>query len=69
MLLFHLLVLVRRVASLARFAQSVALDGGGEDDGRRSLVFDGGLVGSVDLLWVMAAALQFGQLFVGEVLD
>ena len=54
----QLLLLVRDVAAFAGLAQAVALDRLGEDDRRRALVLDGGLVGGVDLFRVVAAAAQ-----------
>ena len=46
-----------------------ALDGLGEDDGRRALVLGRGLVRGVDLAVVVAAAAELGEVVVGEVLD
>ena len=65
----ELLLLVRDVLALARLAQAVALDGPREDDRRRALVADGGVVGSVDLLRVVAAEAHRPQLVVAHVLD
>src|SRR5207247_818306 len=65
----ELLLLVRRVLALAGLAQAVALDRLGEDDRRTARVFDGGLVGGVDLLRIVAAAAQVLQVLVAEVFD
>ena len=65
----HLLLLVGDVLAFARFAEAVALDRAGEDDGRLPLVLDRGLVGVVDLDRIVAAEAQPLQLIVGEVLD
>ena len=54
----ELLRLVRDVLPFAGLAQAVALDGLGENDGRLAVVFDGRLVGRVDLKRVVAAAVQ-----------
>ena len=54
-LLGHLLLLVGDVLTLARLAHPVALDGLGEDHGRRALVFDGRFVRRVNLLRIVSA--------------
>ena len=64
----ELLLVVRHVAAFAAFAQAVALDRLGEDDGRLALAFDGRLVGGVDLFGIVAAAAHLLQLLVGVVL-
>ena len=69
LLVVHLLLLMGDVLALARFAEPVAFDGPGDDDGRRSLVLDGGLVGVVDLDRVVAAERQLPELVVRQVLD
>ena len=69
LLVVHLLLLVGDVLALARLAQPVALDRPRDDDGRRSLVLDGGLVGVVDLDRVVSAERQLPELVVGQVLD
>ena len=56
------------VATFARFAQTVALDRLSQDHSRLALVFYGGLVGCVDLFWIVAAAFHLFQPFVGVVL-
>ena len=66
--LVHLLLLVRDVLAFARFAESVALDRAGEDDGRLPLVLDRRLVGVVDLDRIVAAEAQPLQLLVRQVL-
>ena len=65
----ELLLLVGDVLAFAGFAEAVALDRAGEDDGRLPLVLDRGLVGVVDLDRVVAAEPQPLQLVVGQVLD
>ena len=65
----HLLDLVRRVARLEVGAERPALHRLGEDDGRRALVLDRGLVRGVELAVVVPAARQLLQVLVGEVLD
>ena len=65
----QLLHLVGRIASLEVVAQTVALDGVGQDDGRLVLRLHGALVGGVDLAVVVAAAAQGEDLLVGHVLD
>ena len=64
-LLVHFLLLVGDVASFAGFAESVALDGLGQNHRRGALVADRGLVGGIDLFHVMAAAIELAQLLVG----
>ena len=49
LVLVHLLLLVGDVLAFARLAETVALDCARQDDGRRALVLDRGLVGVVDL--------------------
>ena len=63
----ELLLLMRDVAAFAGFAESIAFDGFGQDDGGRAFVFHGALVGVVDFLRIVAAALQCEDLFVGHV--
>ncbi len=63
------LLLVGDVLAFAGFAEAVALDRSGEDDGRRALVLDGGLVGVVDLDRVVPAERHLLELVVAEVLD
>ena len=65
----QLLLLVGDVLALAGFAEAVALDGPGEDDGRRALVFDGGLEGVVHLHRIVAAEGHLLELVVAQVLD
>ena len=69
LLLVQLLLLVRDVLALAGLAEAVALDGRGQDDGRRPLVLHRRLVGGVDLPGIVAAAAQLLQLLVGQVPD
>ena len=65
----QLLLLVRDVLPFARFADAVALDRAGEDDGRLPGVLDGGLVRRVDLDRIVPAERQLLQLLVGQMLD
>src|SRR6201989_1844273 len=67
-LVCELLFLVRRVARLGR-AQAVALDGLREDDRRATLIIKSSLVGVVDLVWIVATAMQMRQLLVRLILD
>jgi hypothetical protein len=60
---------VGRVAALEVRAEAVALDRVGQDDGGLALELGGGLVRGVDLVVVVAAALEVPDLIVGEVLD
>ena len=63
----HLLGLVGDHLALARDAHAVALDGLGQDDRRLAGVAHGGVVGGVDLLLVVAAAVEQPDLVVGHV--
>ena len=65
----QLFLLVGDVLALAGLAQPIALDGLGQDDGGRSLMFGGGLVGSVNLDGIVTAEPHTGKLFVGKMLD
>src|SRR5205085_12285783 len=58
LLLVQFFLLVRDVASLARFAEAVTLDGGRENDGRGAAVLDGGLLGRVHLFRIVTATRQ-----------
>ena len=69
LLFVHLLLLVGDVLAFTSFAETVALDGAGQDDGRRALVLGGGLVGVVDLDRIVAAERHLLQLIVRQVLD
>ena len=53
------------IASFTAFAEAVTLNGLCQYDGRGSLVVDGGLVSSVDLLWIMTAPQELVNLIVG----
>src|SRR5690606_19629450 len=64
----HLLGVVRGVFSFTG-AGTVALDGLGQDHGRLAFVVHGLVVGSIDLVWVVAATVELPDLLVGEVLD
>ena len=65
----HLLLLVRDVLRLAGLAHAVALDRLGEDDRRLALVLDGRVVRRVDLVRIVAAAVQVPDVLVGPVGD
>jgi hypothetical protein len=65
----QLLRLVGDVAGLDARPERPALDGLGEDHGRRALVLGRGLVRRVDLAVVVAAAAELREIVVGEVLD
>ena len=67
-LFVELFLLVRNVAALARFAQAVAFDGLGENDGGLTLVFHRGFVGGIHLARVVTTAEQFANLVVGQVI-
>ena len=57
------------VFAFASFAEAIALDGAGEDDGRAAFVFGGGFVGGVNFARIVAAEAQAAQFVVGERLD
>ena len=63
----HLLLLVRDVLRLARGAHAVALDRLGEDDGRLALVIHGRVIRGVDLVRIVAAAVEVPDLVVRPV--
>ena len=65
----QLFLLVGDVLAFAAFAETVAFDRLGENDGWRALVLDGFLVGSVDLDGIVSTEAQVFELFVGEMLD
>ena len=67
LVLVQLLLLVRNIASLARFAQTVAFDGLGENYCWRPLVLHGGLVRGVDLLRIVSAAVELAKLLIAQV--
>ena len=67
--LAHLLLLVGDVLPLARFPHPVALHGLGEDDGRLAGVLDRLGIGGVDLVRIVAAAVQAPDVLVGQVRD
>ncbi len=68
LVVIQLFLLVGDVLAFAGFAQTVALDGLGQDDGGRALVLDRGFVSGMDLDGIVAAQAHAGQLLVGEVL-
>ena len=51
---------MRDVLAFAGFAQPIAFDGFGEDDGRAALVLDGGFVGGINFARIVTAAAQTG---------
>ena len=57
------------VLAFARLAHAVALDGLGEDHGRLALVLHRRRVGGIDLVRIVAAAVQAPDLVVGHVRD
>ena len=65
----ELLLLVRDVFAFAGFAQSVALDGLGKNDGGPAFVFHGGFVGCVNLDGIVPAQTHARKLVVGKMLD
>ena len=65
----QLLLLVGDVLAFASFAQAVAFDGLGQNDGRRSRVLDRRLIGGMDLDGIVAAQPHARQLLVGKMLD
>ena len=65
----QLLHLVGRIASLEAGTQAVALNGLGEDDRGLVLGLHGRLIGGIDLLVVVAAALEAPDLVVGHLRD
>ena len=67
--LAHLLLLMGDVLALAGLAHPVALHGLGEDHGRLAGVLGGRGVGGVDLLRVVAAAVELPDVVVGHVRD
>src|SRR5436305_5832687 len=69
LLFVQLLVVVRDVAALARFAQAVSLDRLGQNDRRLALVFDRDVEGRENFLGIVPAAAELLQLFVGVVFD
>jgi hypothetical protein len=65
----HLLLLVRDVLALTRFAQPIALHGPRQYDRRSALVLRGGAVGVVDLHGVVSAERHLLQIVVGQMTD
>ncbi len=68
-IVIQLFLLVSDVLAFAGFAEAVALDGLGQNDGGRTLVFDGGFVGGVDFDGIVTAQTHAGELLVGKMLD
>ena len=64
----ELLFLMRRVATFARLAESIALDRLGENHGRRTLVMDCRIVRREYLSRIVSAAAHLQELFVRKVL-
>src|SRR6185436_2097237 len=54
----ELLLLMGDVLAFGRVAETVSLDGANQQDGRLSLVLDGGFVGVVDLDGIVSAQLE-----------
>jgi len=67
--LVELFLLVSDVATFAGLSDPVALDGAGEDHGRRSLVLDGGLVRRIDLCRVVTSQAEAAELLVRHIGD
>ena len=65
----QLLLLVSDVLAFTGFAQSVALDGLGQNDGRRARVIDCGTEGGMNFDGIVAAQPHARQLLVGKMLD
>ena len=57
---------MRDVAAFTGFAEAVAFDCLGEDDGRLPLVFDRHFVRRVNFLWVVPAAFETADLVVSQ---
>jgi hypothetical protein len=66
LLLVHFFLLVRNVFAFARLAETVALDRLRQNHRWLAFVFRGGLVSGIHLAHVVAAAQQFVNLHVGE---
>ena len=69
LIVIQLFLLVGDVLAFARFAESVALDGLGENDGGRSLVLHRRLVCGIDFDRVVTAEPHAGELLVRKMLD
>src|SRR4029450_1380257 len=65
-LLVHLLLLMRDVLALAGLAETLALDGAREDDGRSAAMRNGGAVRVVHLERIVSADAQLLELVVRE---
>src|SRR5208337_2141849 len=69
LIVIQLLLLVRDVLAFAGFAESIALDGLGENDGRRSRVLHRRLIRGVHFDRVVTAQPHAGELLVRKMLD
>src|SRR5208282_355171 len=69
LIVIQLFLLVRDVLAFARFAESVALDGLGENDGGRPGVLDRSLVRGVHFDRVVASEAHAGELLVRKMFD
>ena len=69
LLVIQLFLLVGDVLAFARFAESIALDGFGKNNGGRSLVIDCRAVGGVYFDRIVATEAQAGELLVRKMLD
>ncbi len=65
----ELFLLVRDVFAFTSFAEAVALDRAGEDDGRAALVFRSGFVGGVNFPRIVTTETQAAELFVAQRFD
>src|SRR5271169_5359400 len=69
LIVIQLFLLVRDVLAFARLAESVALDGLGENDGWRSGMVNRSLIGGVHFDGVVAAEAHAGELLVRKMFD
>ena len=67
-LFVHLFLLMRDVAAFARFAEAVTFDGLCENDRRLAFVLHRRLVSRINFSCVMAAAQQFADLLVAQMI-
>src|SRR3546814_11444105 len=64
--LTHFLLLMRDVLAFASLTHAIALDGLGKDHRRRTLMLDRRRVGRVDLVLILATAIQPPNVFLGH---
>ena len=69
LLFVQFFLLMRDVAAFAGFAQAIAFDGLGQDHRRLAFVFHRGFVGGINFFRIVAAAQQFVDLVVGQMID